>query len=274
MPPPRATLERLRGACAQEVAIRTGRGEVESRLQRLCGHLRRIAEDPGGAIVLRAGRQDRAEGLLEARIGEASRRQAQPVAEIHGADEQAVDAIGGRDRLDVAQSFLGLDHHHAGHLFVRGLQVGEALMHCRANRAAGPRARRWIAAGGNSLARILDGVHEWHDHALRPDVECLADLVGLVRCDPHQRRDACLRDGGQQVRQVRIVHQAVLQVEAHPVEAEYQRGSRRCTGRTWSARRRWISRAPASVPGHGSASAPPSVGWCVHQASVNRARRR
>ena len=151
------------------------------------------------------------------------RRDAQEVREIEVTEPHAVDAIDGRDRVDVLQTDLGLDlaDHEGARMRDRDLlgdRPGHEVVVRRAERRAAP-AGRWIARPLHDVARLLDRLDHRHHHADGAGIEHARDVLVGGRRHPHERHDvetAAQRD----LRLDRLeADAAVLHVEQHELGA-------------------------------------------------------
>ena len=155
----------------------------------------------------------------------------------------------------------GLDHHQAQRPLPRaGAQRPER---------ADPLGR--VAAGGDRGGRLLGALDHRHDHALRAEVERLADRERLVAGDAHQRRGAGAGDRGQHRHQRGRVQRAVLLVGDHVVRAG-QRGG--LGGQRGRDRRPQADRRPAGLEllaqAHGHEASPQDVQSVTRSSAVRR----
>ena len=115
--------------------------------------------------------------------------------------------------------FLRLDHHDAQRIVVRVVRSNRSPRSTSCGTARNS-ARPWARSDtcGTACSASVDAVHHRDDHPARAGVEGLADDAGLVPRHPYQRRDGRRRHGLQHRDHLLVVDDAVLHVDAHPVE--------------------------------------------------------
>jgi hypothetical protein len=158
-------------------------------------------------------------GEVQRLVGVAARRHAQRQRQVVRSDIDAAEMRRRHDRLQVLDALARLDHRDAGDLAVRLRGIALAAVERGADRAERAVAERRIEAGADRQLRLGAGVHQRHDDPHRAGVEDLHDLERQVAGRPHQRRHLGGRDRRQHVAQVLVVDEAVLHVDAQPVEA-------------------------------------------------------
>ncbi len=153
-------------------------------------------------------------------------------SEIAAADEQRVDAVDGRDGVDLIERFRVLDLGHHDRI---GVGIGDMPPHRHCGVAAGPGAggkaalAAPIAAERRHFARIVCARHMRNEHTGGAAIEHRQDRIGARH--PHQ----CRHTGGacREQRDVgcRAVERRMLLVDDDEVEAGVADDLGRMTGR-------------------------------------------
>ncbi|MCY1528351.1 hypothetical protein D9M68_634520 [compost metagenome] len=142
--------------------------------------------------------------------------------EVGGADEHAVDAFHGGDRIQVGQAVEVLDLHQQAHLLVGVIQVaGDAVPARGAGQGAADAtdAVGRVAHGAHQFGSLLGGFHHGHQQGLRADIQQLLDQHRVADGRTDDRLGRVGRDGLELGQQAAQVVGCVLAVQQQPVEA-------------------------------------------------------
>src|SRR5262245_2385029 len=177
-------------------------------------------QDPG-RLAARADAADRVVDLRQNRGVRRLARVAEGGVEIGRSDEDPVDAVEPRDRLDLVDRRLGLELDQHAELLVRALRVVlDPAEPGRPRRAAhSAHACRRVARIGDGLARLVDRLDERDQQGLRADVEHALDRDHVVPGHAHDRMHGVRRDRLQLAEHHVELVRRVLGVDEEPVEA-------------------------------------------------------
>ncbi len=152
-----------------------------------------------------------------------ARWQPEAEGEIGRTDVDRIDPGDGQDVVEVLERLHGLDHGDGGHGVV-GLLGVRAVPQTREDRPEATGPDRRVAAGLDDGRRLLGRVDHGHDDPLDARIEELADDAWLVPGDSRDRTRGPKEDALHHRCGGGVLHDAVLVVHAHVVEAGPSRG--------------------------------------------------
>ncbi len=208
------------GAAGEEGEVGADGGEGGAERDGAAGRRRVEREEAGGL----AGGADAGDGVLDrgddlgvagvAEVAEAGR-------EVGGADEEAVDAVDGGDRLEGVEAGAGLDLDDQAELLLgAGEVVGDAAVAGGAGqRRDAAHAARRVAHGGDGGLGLGGGLDVGDEQRLRADVEEALDQRGVVDLRADDRGQRIGREGLELGEDAELVAGRMLGVEQQPVEA-------------------------------------------------------